>query len=372
MIVGAVSLRDFRSYAAADVRLGPGLTVVTGANGAGKTNLLEAIYVGCTGRSCRTANDRELVRFGARVARVELTARADDGEHVVSVGIEPGERKRMRVDGVTVERLVDAQARPLAAVFLPDRLELVKGPPAARRAHLDQVVAALWPARAETRRAYGRALAQRNALLARVRAGTASRGALSAWDRELAGHGVALAADRAAAVTALAGPFGVAAAELGLDGEPALAYRPRSQARSAEELAAELAERLDSDVERGFTGYGPHRDDLLLSRQGRELRVYGSQGQQRLALLSLLLAEREAIGAVRGATPLILLDDVMSELDRARRERLVARLEGGQALVTTTDLQHVPGAGDPDVTRVAVVDGVASPEAAPASAVMAA
>jgi DNA replication and repair protein RecF len=360
--VTGVSLRDFRSYATAEVGLGPGLTVVTGANGAGKTNLLEAIYVGCTGRSCRTANDRELVRFGERVARVELTARDDDGEHSVAVGIEPGERKRMRVDGVAVERLVDVEARPLAAVFLPDRLELVKGAPAVRRAHLDQVVAALWPARAETRRAYARALAQRNALLARVRAGAAPRDALGAWDLELARHGVALAGDRAAAAGELAAPFATAAADLGLDGEPALAYRPRSRAESPEELAAELAERLPGDVERGFTGHGPHRDELVLSRAGRELRVYGSQGQQRLALLALLLAEREAIAATRGAPPLVLLDDVMSELDRQRRQRLVARLEGGQALVTTTDLEHVPGGDDPTVQRIAVADGAARTE----------
>jgi DNA replication and repair protein RecF len=366
--VTSVSLRDFRSYAAAEVRLGPGLTVVTGANGAGKTNLLEAVYVGCTGRSCRTANDRELVRFGARVARVEVTARADDGEHLLSVGIEPGERKRVQVDGVAVERLLDVEARPLVAVFLPDRLELVKGAPAVRRAHLDQVVAALWPARAETRRAYGRALAQRNALLSRVRAAAAAREALGAWDLELAGHGVALAADRATAVAELAGPFRVAAGDLGLDGEPALAYRPRSRATTAEELAAELAERLPGDLERGFTGHGPHRDELVLSRAGHELRVYGSQGQQRLALLALLLAEREAIAATRGAAPLVLLDDVMSELDRERRERLVVRLEGGQALVTTTDVEHVPGAGGAEVTRVAVVEGEARNEFAAAVA----
>jgi DNA replication and repair protein RecF len=357
--VTGVSLRDFRSYASAEVPLGPGLTVVTGANGAGKTNLLEAIYVGCTGRSCRTANDRELVRFGQPLARVEVSALGPDGEHTVAVGIEPGEGKRLQVDGAAVERLADVEVRPLAAVFLPDRLELVKGAPALRRAHLDQVVAALWPARAETRRAYARALAQRNALLSRVRAGAAARDALGAWDLELARQGVALAADRAGAVAELATPFAAAAADLGLDGEPGLEYRPRSRAASAQELAAELAERLPGDLERGFTGHGPHRDELLLSRGGRELRVYGSQGQQRLALLSLLLAEREAIAAVRGAAPLVLLDDVMSELDHERRERLVARLAGGQALVTTTDLEHVPGAGAPDVTRIAVARGAA-------------
>jgi DNA replication and repair protein RecF len=360
--VTRLSLRDFRCYAGADVALGEGLTVVAGPNGAGKTNLLEAVYVGCTGRSCRTAADRELVRFGARVARVELTATGDDGEHTVAVGVEPGERRRVRVDGVDVERLVDVEPRPLAAVFLPDRLELVKGPPALRRAHLDQVVAALWPARAETRRAYGRALAQRNALLGRVRAGAADRGALGAWDRELARHAVALAADRAAAVGELTGPFATAASDLGLDGEPGLEYRPRSRAETPDELTAELADRLDGDLERGFTGHGPHRDELLLAREGRELRVYGSQGQQRLALLSLLLAEREAIAGVRGSAPLVLLDDVMSELDGERRERLVARLSGGQALITTTDLEHVPGARGRGVTRVAVADGAATTE----------
>ena len=148
-IVG-LRLRDFRSYAAAEVRFGPGVTVVHGRNGAGKTNLLEAIYLGCTGGSWRSASDRELVRFDADVARVELEADAADGPHVLSVGIEPGQRRRLRADGAAVERMADVASRPLAAVFLPDRLELVKGGPALRRAHVDQVVAALWPARAAT------------------------------------------------------------------------------------------------------------------------------------------------------------------------------------------------------------------------------
>jgi DNA replication and repair protein RecF len=149
------------------------------------------------------------------------------------------------------------------------------------------------------------------------------------------------------------------AVELGLDGSVALRYRPRSRAADAGELAAELAERRDADLERGFTTHGPHRDDLSLVRDGRDLRVYGSQGEQRLALLALLLAERAVLEAERGAPPLMLLDDVMSELDADRRGRLVERLRGGgQAIVTTTDLAHVPDADGPDVERLAVVDGV--------------
>src|SRR4051794_37227805 len=190
MVVERLRLRDFRTYASAEVRVGRRLTIVHGPNGAGKTNLLEALYFGCTGRSCRTSNEREVVRFDAPATRVEVDLKAGDGAHSLSVGFQPGEPKRLKADGAPVERLLDAPARPLGAVFLPDRLELVKGAPAARRAHLDQVVAGLWPARTATRRAYAQALAQRNALLLRLRAGACrGRDALAASGRELAGCG---------------------------------------------------------------------------------------------------------------------------------------------------------------------------------------
>jgi DNA replication and repair protein RecF len=369
MLVTRLRLRDFRSYASADVPLGERLTVVHGPNGAGKTNLLEALYFGCTGRSCRTSNEREVVRFEAGAARVEVVGRDRDGEHELSVGFAPGEAKRLKVDGAPVERLLDAPVRPLVSVFLPDRLELVKGPPALRRSHLDALVAALWPARAATRRAYSQALAQRNALLARLRAGRGSRDSLAAWDLELARHAIALRDDRARAVTHLDARFAAVAAELGLLGSATLRYRPRSDAATAEELAAELAARVDSDLERGFTGHGPHRDELLLLRDGRELRVYGSQGEQRLALLALLLAEREALEAERGAPPLLLLDDVMSELDAERRERLVERIgDAGQGVITTTDLAHVPGAGASGVVRLRVAPGTVAADEPPALA----
>ncbi len=359
MLVTRLALRNFRSYEAVELELGPGLTVVTGDNGAGKTNLLEGLYFACTGRSCRTANERECVRFGAGVLRLELEAEHEGDVHEITVGFQPGEPKQLKVDGATVDRLTDSSSRPLVAVFLPDRLELVLGAPSLRRAHLDQMLAALWPARAATRRAYTAALAQRNALLGAIRAGRAGRGSLPAWDLELARHGVALATDRAEAVELLAEPFTRHAAALGLEGAPELRYRPRSQATSAEALAAELAERTDSDLERGFTGHGPHRDDLVFRRAGRELRAYGSRGQQRLGLLALLLAEREVLADSRGTAPLMLLDDVMSELDAARRHRLVELLrEGGQSVVAATEPAHVPGAEDAGVTCVAIEDGV--------------
>jgi DNA replication and repair protein RecF len=353
-----LSLRDFRSYESAELRPGPSLTVIAGPNGAGKTNLLEALYFASTGRSCRTANEREVVRFGAPLTRLEMETEDEQGRHEITVGFQPGEPKRLRADGAPVERLTDSPARPLVAVFLPDRLDLVLGAPSLRRAHLDQVVAALWPARAGTKREYAAALAQRNALIAAVRAGRAGRSSLPAWDAALARHGVALMRDRAEVVARLRERFAAHAAALGLEGDAELGYRPRSRAGTADELAAELAERTDSDLDRGFTGHGPHRDDLSLRRAGRELRAYGSRGQVRLGLLALLLAEREELGAERGAPPLLLLDDVMSELDATRRASLIDVLRaGGQSVVTATEFDHVPGAEEPDVERVEISEG---------------
>ena len=363
MRVVSVQLRDFRSYARAHALIGEGLTVVHGPNGAGKSNLLEALYYGCTGRSPRTRDERQLIRFEAHTARVVVSLLDGPRAHELSVGFgtqgEGGQPvKRMSADGASVARLVDVETRPLVSVFLPDRLALVKGPPAVRRAHLDQVIAALWPTRASVRRQYSRVLAQRNALLAGIRAGRASDATLAVWDRELAGCALQLRAHREEAVTLLAEPFAEHATQLGCSGALALEYRPRSRAAGEEEFVAELRERLRADLDRGFTGHGPHRDELLLRRDGRDLRVYGSQGEQRLALLALLLAERALLADVRGDAPLMLLDDVMSELDGERRELLARELRaGGQSVIATTDLAHVPTAGDAGVTRLRISPG---------------
>src|SRR2546423_11304326 len=190
--VTRLELRDFRNYERAEVALAPGLTVICGPNGAGKTNLLEALYFGCTGRSCRTSNERQLIRFGAETARVAVDADAEDGPHELSVGFTPGEPKRMRVDGAQVEQLLDVADRPLVSVFLPDRLELIKGSPGLRRAHLDQLVAALWPMRSSTCRAYAHVLAQRNALLVRIRAAGGARDSLISLEKHLLMHWIPL------------------------------------------------------------------------------------------------------------------------------------------------------------------------------------
>jgi DNA replication and repair protein RecF len=356
--VTQLELRNFRNYERLGIALGDGLTVVHGAVGAGKTNLLEGLYVGCTGRSPKRAADRELVRFGERAAHVSVQACGEHGARTLEVGLEVGRPKVFRADGSAVVRADDA-TRPLVCVFMPDRLELVKGPAALRRGHIDNFVAALWPSRRSTRAAYTRVLAQRNALLGRIRGGHGSPDALRSWDRELSRHGFELMREREEARSVLAPIFEGLAKELGLEGACRLGYRPRSGAGSADELERELEQRHGADLERGFTTHGPHRDDLGFELDGRNVRRFASQGQQRLTLLALLLAERRVLGESRGEVPLLLLDDVLSELDASRRLRLGESVSAaGQTVLTTADLDAGRSAVN-GATFVEVSGGVA-------------
>src|SRR3954452_24900011 len=265
--------------------------------------------------------------------------------------VSPTEGRGLLLDATPADPATLARHRPPVAVFAPDRLALVKGPPAERRAHLDGFLAARWPARGELRKRYGQAVAQRNALLSRLSAGYGSAEDLGIWDAGMADAAAPLIEARAEAVAELAAPFAAVAEELGL-ADAELDYAPRAEG-SAEEIRAGLEERRDQDIRMGRSSWGPHLDELKLSAGGKSLRKYGSQGQQRTALLALLFAERQALLEARRVTPLLLLDDVMSELDPGRRERLVARLrDGGQVLITAADEESVPAAAREAVVRM--------------------
>ena len=343
MRLAALQTLGFRNLTPGRLDLGEGITLLWGPNGAGKSNVLEAVCLALTGRSSRTRNEREAITFGQQLTRIEAEV-TDGGEtHVFRWSLDrSGERRHLVDDSPATSE--HAELRPPLTIFLPDRLALVKGPPALRRAHLDRLCAALWPARADVRRRYGQALAQRNALLGRIRSGAASVDSLVAWERELAAVGVELIASRREAVGLLASGFAEAAAELCLPGAASLRYLARSGAADPGELAAELRERRHADLARGYTAHGPHLDELAVTVDGRPLRRYGSQGEQRTAVLALLFAERRALLEAGRRPPLMLLDDVMSELAARRRAQLAIRLaEGGQAVLTATDPDHLPG-----------------------------
>jgi DNA replication and repair protein RecF len=342
MLVTVAEARPLRSLTDAHVELKAGTVSLVGPNGTGKTNLLEALYFALTGRSFRTSDRRELIPFGAPLARAEAVVRDEDGvEHRFLASVSRVDGRRHLLDGSPADPATLARHRPPVSVFSPDRLVLIKGPPGERRAHLDRYAAVRWPSRGQLRQRYGQALAQRNALLTRLAGGQAS-GGLEVWDGALAEAAAALVAARGDAVSELATPFARAAADLGLAGEATLEYAPRA-AGTAEEIREGLAERHEADLRLGRTSWGPHLDELKLASGGKSLRRYGSQGQQRTALLALLFAEREALCASGRPLPLLLLDDVMSELDPERRERLVDRIgDTGQALIAAAAEESVP------------------------------
>ena len=317
-----------------------GLVLVVGPNGVGKTNLLEAMHVATQGFSPRTRTDSQVVRFGAEGARAAVTGRRGDVQMELEVTVRRGEGKRAKLNGGSLRAAEQLRAVVAALVFTPDRLGVIKGPPAARRAYFDRVLGRLAPARVALPAEYGAALAQRNAALRRAAAGVSGREAIEPWSERVAALGAELVAARLDVLALLEPAFGARADELGLQ---RVSLRYEGEPPTNEGLAAALGR----DLERGATSLGPHLDDVVLEAAGRDLRSFGSQGEQRLALLALLLAEAETIADRTGVPPLLLLDDVLSELDPGRREILAARVRGaGQALVTATDAAMLPAEPD--------------------------
>jgi DNA replication and repair protein RecF len=308
--------------------------LVVGANGVGKTNLLESLHVGTQGFSPRTRHDAQLVRFGEESARVALAGHR--GTTPTRTEVLVGAQKHARLNGANLRSAEQLRTELATLVFTPDRLTVVKGGPATRRAYFDRALGRLQPARAALPAEYGAALGQRNAALRRVAAGFSSRDALEPWTEQVGSLGRALVEARHEAISTLAPAFAERAEELGL---PQARLQYAGEPPSAEALAA----RLERDLERGTTGVGPHLDDVTILSGPRELRSFGSQGEQRLAVLSLLLAEAEVIVERTGIPPLLLLDDVLSELDPGRRRILADRISReGQTLITTTSAAALP------------------------------
>ncbi|MGC8780405.1 MAG: DNA replication/repair protein RecF [Anaerolineae bacterium] len=384
MRLNHLSLTNFRNYARLELSLDDRLTVIQGANGQGKTNLLEAIHLLATGRSPRAAAERELISWLALegplpYARLAGDIGAGPSAEKLELVLElasnggangPTVRKQVRINGAA-KRGIDLVGHLRVVLFLPEDVSLVAGAPAERRRYLDIALCQISAAYCRALSEYNRGLAQRNALLRRLRDEGGDPGQLNFWDAHLAEHGSALLHRRAAAVQALdrlaarrhleltAGAERLHLGYLPSPDPAALVHaspqqadaarrlrlaegRPAYQAATREAIREGFLERLrqsrQRDIAAGASLLGPHRDDIAFTVDGRDLRAFGSRGQQRTAALALKLAELEMMREETGESPLLLLDDVMSELDAARRRALLdALLAAEQAVVTTTD-----------------------------------
>ena len=335
-----LELKNHRNYARLDLVPGAGVNVFIGPNGQGKTNLLEAVAMLALSSSPRARRDIELVGPvgpGSRIT-AHVTAHGRDLEVAISLDVE-GDRARrtIEVDGVR-RRGVDLPGHFRVTLFWPDDLGLVKSGPEQRRRFLNQMLVQVEPGYARALAGLRRVLEQRNSLLKRIAAGEEHTGVLEAWDEELVRYGGEIVAARSRAVREL-GPVAARAHAEIADGERLeIAYLG-----PPDDFAVAVQKSLTDDLRRGVTTVGPHHDDVAISLGGRDARSYASQGQQRTAVVSLKLAEAELVGMRTGERPVLLLDDVLSELDAERRTALLRRVgDGGQVIITSAEAGPFP------------------------------
>ncbi len=367
-MISRLSIRDLRGYEALDTEFGPGPHIVAGPNAAGKTTLLEAIVLLAWGRSHRTSTEGELVRWGSDLARVEGTAGGETIEvalvRTTGGGSGSGARKRIRVNEVA-RRAAGLVGLLRTVLFAPEEMLLVVGSPGLRRAAIDQIAAQRPGTYLHDLATYTRTLQQRNSLLRAIREEQASRDELRFWDGAFLDSGAAVVEARLRLLEALDEPVGRAHAEIAPDEATAarltIRYGTNAPALPGESprdaLERRLRETAEKEVWNGTTLIGPHRDDLVFGLDGRDLAGFASRGQQRTAILAFKLAELDLLTAQDGKPPLLLLDDVFSELDPDRRAHLVRRIaELPQAFVTTTTLADL----DPGLVAAATTWEVAT------------
>ncbi len=361
-LLSEIHLHEVRGYGSLDASFGAGPQLISGPNAAGKTSLIEAIVMLAWGRSHRTSTDGELIRWGSDVARVEGRA----GDETIEVALvragtagSGAGRKRVRVNGVA-RRPAALVGLLRAVLFAPEEMLLVVGSPALRRAALDQLAGQRWPAYGADLATYGRALQQRNSLLRAIREEQAGRDELRYWDGPLLEAGSKVVAARLRLLDELEEPLRAAHAEIApeeADGARlGLRYVTNAPTAAGETphdaLARRLRETAEKEIWNGTTLVGPHRDDVAFELGGRDLAGFASRGQQRTAILALKLAELDLLTALDGRPPLLLLDDVFSELDPDRRSHLVRRIAAlPQAFVTTTTLDDLDPALVASATR---------------------
>jgi DNA replication and repair protein RecF len=352
---------DFRNLLSLTIEAHDRFNIFEGANGQGKTNLLEAIYLLATLRSFRESRLKMMIQWGAEQAVVRGTVRNGDVDRRLGVEI-TARGKRVALDGRVVTRAADYLGQLHVVVFGPEDLSLTKGAPEERRRFIDRATFGIWPAYLDEAKAYQDALRNRNKLLRDGSGRTPDRDVMEVFDMELARRGAKVMRRRLDYLEGLRphlaqviGDITEGALELALDYKAGEGMDPDADEATLKQwLLTRLISSYETDARRGYTTRGPHADDLSLQIGGRSIRQFASQGQHRALALSLKIAELQRLEDALGMTPMLLLDDVSSELDKTRNAQLMKYLDkgGGQVFITTTDRSWVKVSGDKQVIRV--------------------
>ena len=337
MYITEVSLQNFRNLAQLKIEPSEGINVIYGSNAQGKTNFLESLYFCAMGRSLRGKSDQQLIRFEEEESHIRMLVQRKQRYDRIDVHLKKDEKKGIAVNGLPVRKLGDLFGTLYAVIFSPEDLSLVKDGPEERRRFLDMELCQLSKVYYYDLQQYYRILKQRNNLLKEIQKKPQLQETLFVWDDQLAEYGERIIAARKRFLIRL---DEIAAEKLsqltgGRDHLQTI-YKPNCEEGM---LAEKLRKNIDRDIYFGSTQSGPHKDDILFSIDGREVKVYGSQGQQRTTALAARLAEIDLIREETGEEPVLLLDDVFSELDENRQKFLLQSIEGLQAFVTCTGIE---------------------------------
>ncbi len=364
MYVESIKLINFRNYMNLDINLNKKLNIFLGPNAQGKTNLLESVYIASSGKSYRTSRDKELININKNIGYIGLKVVKGEFIKYIEIKFEKDKNKRVRVNKIEIDKLSELTGQINVVIFSPEDLNLVKGGPLERRTFLDLEISQIKPKYKYNLNKYNKILFQRNNLLKRIRYNKNDVNMIDIWDSQLVDVGVDVIQERMYFVDKLSliskdihKQLTTSGEELSVKYSPSFKMNTRDREEMKMSFQTALTNSLNSDIEKGTTSLGPHKDDIEILINDMSCRIYGSQGQQRTAALSLKLAEVDLIKQETGEYPILLLDDVLSELDINRRKSLINTFKDVQTIITSTDDIEIDEIEDKDKSIFFIEDG---------------
>ena len=334
MWIKNIKLSNFRNYDNLNIDLGKNINIFFGENAQGKTNIIESIFLCSIGKSFRTNKDKEMIKLEKENLDVEIEYEKSD--RAGTIGIDISDKKSIFINGIKIKKLSELLGKINVVLFTPDDIEMIKGSPEKRRKFLDIMISQLRPNYMHTLSIYQKTLKERNYYLKEIKEKGKDENLLEIWDEKLAESAEKIVFYRKEFIEKIKEKIGIIHKEItGQKEDIKIEYF--SQCEDREEYLKILKQRRKLDIIKGFTTKGIHRDDFLIFINGKQIDIYGSQGQQRTAILSLKLSELQVIYEEVGEYPILLLDDFMSELDKSRRESLISHIKETQVIITCTD-----------------------------------
>jgi DNA replication and repair protein RecF len=361
-------LRNFRNYSSLELCFDSNLIVLVGQNAQGKTNIIESIFLSCTGRSHRTSRDRELIQWDKKEALVRTKVNKLLGSSSIDIYLNAHEKKRIQINGGPINRLGELMGHLNSVIFSPDDLKLVREGPVERRRFMDMELSQIRPKYFYYLQQYNRVLNHRNNLLKAIQKKPSLAKTLPVWDQQLAEAGSYIIQQRHIFNVSLQDiareihkRISHGSEDLSLVYRSSIPFETGTLKEIQENFLVELESRQREDIDRGTTGKGCHRDDIIFRINGMDVRMFGSQGQKRTTVLSLKLSELEFMHRETGEYPLLLLDDAMSELDSKRQKMLLEYIGKVQTFITVTDLDQLPYINNNDRQIFQIKSGMVLP-----------